>query len=201
MHIEEAKFCAIDIETTGLNPDKDEIISLSAIPIFQMRIQVSGTFYTLIKPKQFKIDAMKYHGISPDDLTDAPIFAAVADAILKVLDGILVGHSVAFDFSFLKNSFKKHRVKFKRECLDIAMIERWLRQQHSNPNMDVTFDAMMKHYGLKQFYRHDASADAFFAAQIFQMQMRQMTALGIDTAEKVIKAAKRCSDTDCDFAF
>lgn len=201
MHIEEAKFCAIDIETTGLNPDKDEIISVSAIPIFQMRIQVSNTFYTLIKPMKYKIDAMKYHGISQEDLTDAPVFAAVADAILNVLDGILVGHSVDFDFHFLKNSFKKCRAKFKRECLDIATIERWLRQKYDNPDMDVTFDAMMKHYGLKQYYRHNASADAFFAAQIFQMQMRQMTALGIDTADKVIKAAKLGRDTGCDFAY
>jgi len=60
---------------------------------------------------------------------------------------------------------------------------------------------MMAAYGLKQCYRHDAAADAFFAAQIFQIQMREMMALGIDSAKKVIKAAKSCRHAGCDFAF
>jgi DNA polymerase III subunit epsilon len=90
---------------------------------------------------------------------------------------------------------------FKRECIDIAMVERWLRQKQGTTDMDLTFDAMMKCYGLKQYYRHNASADAFFAAQIFQMQMREMLAFGVDTVDKVIKAAKSCRYADCDIAF
>jgi DNA polymerase III epsilon subunit-like protein len=40
MHIEAAKFCAIDIETTGLDPKKDEIIALACVPIVHLRILV-----------------------------------------------------------------------------------------------------------------------------------------------------------------
>lgn len=201
MHIEEAAFCAIDLETTGLNPEKDEIIAIAAIPIRQMRIQVGRTFHILIKPPTYRIDAMKYHGISPDDLRKAPTFADMADAILGALDGILIGHCVEFDMAFLKKSFKKRRVKFKKECLDIALIEQWLRERDSQPDMDISLDAMMKHYGLKASYRHDAAADAFFTAQIFQMQMRKMAALGIDTLDGVFEAVISCKDTGADFAF
>ena len=174
MHIEDTKFCAIDIETTGLNPKKDEMIAFACMPISRMRIRVRDTFYTLVKPKKYSFKAMKYHGISQDDLKDAPVFEKVADEILKVLDGVLVGHSVDFDISFLKINFKKLGVKFKRECLDIAMIERWLRQRRRTHDMDLSLDAMMKCYGFKQYYRHNATADAFFAAQIFQIQMREI---------------------------
>jgi DNA polymerase-3 subunit epsilon len=201
MHINDAVFCAVDIETTGLNPKKDEIIALACMPILHMRIRVRDTFYTLIRPKRYSYSAMKYHGISKDNLMDAPVFEAAADEIIKVLDGILVGHSVEFDFSFLKKNFKNSGMKFKRECLDIVMIERWLRRKLRNPDMDLGFDAMMKAYGLKQYFRHNAVADAFFAAQIFQLQMRQMPALGIDTVDKLIKAAMSCRNADCDFAF
>jgi len=201
MHLEAARFCAIDIETTGLDPKKDEMIALACMPICHLRIRVCDTFYTLIKPKQYSFSAMKYHGISRDNLRGAPVFEEVADEILNVLDGILIGHTVEFDLGFLKMNFKKSGVNFKRECLDIARVERWLRQKRGTPDMDVSFDAMMKAYGLKEYYRHNAAADAFFAAQIFQMQMRQMLALGVDTVEKVIKAAKRCGDAGCDFAF
>ncbi|MBI5592796.1 MAG: 3'-5' exonuclease [Deltaproteobacteria bacterium] len=202
MHIEDAKFCAIDIETTGLNPKKDEMIAFACMPIVNLRIRVRDTFYTLIKPKHYSFNAMRYHGISRDNLMDAPAFEDVADGILKVLDGVLVGHSVEFDFCFLKKNFKASGVKFKRLCLDIAMIERWLRQRRRSSDMDLSLDAMMKCYGLKQYYRHNASADAFFAAQIFQLQMREMAALGVDMVEKVIKAARSCTyAAGCDFAF
>ncbi len=195
------KFCAIDVETTGLNPDQDEMIAFACIPIRHMRIQVRNTFYTLIKPKRYCLAAMKYHGISQDDLVEAPVFEDVADKILKMLDGVLVGYSVDFDYRFLKKNFRTIRVKFKKEYLDIVMIERWLRQKRKIVDMDLSFDAMMNFYGLKQYYRHNALADAFFAAQIFQMQMQEMDVLGVDTTDKVIKAVKNCRDTSCDHGF
>lgn len=201
MHIDTARFCAIDIETTGLDPKKDEIIALASIPIFHSKIMVRDTFYTLIKPQRYNFKAMKYHGISKDNLMDAPAFKEAADGILKVLDGVLVGHSVEFDYSFLRANFKISGVNFKKKLIDVAMIERWLRQKRRTADTDVSFDAMMKSYGLKQYYRHNACADAFFAAQIFQLQMREIQRLGVDSVDRVIKAARSCRYEDSNFAF
>jgi len=201
MDLKAAKFYAIDIETTGLNYDKDEIISFASVPIINLKILVRDTFYTLIKPKSYNYKAMKYHGISKDNLMDAPVFEEVSDRILNVLDGILIGHTVEFDFTFLKTNFKTAGVKFKRDLIDIAMVERWLRRKRKTEETDLNLDGMIATYGLKQYYRHNAAADAFFAAQIFQIQIREMMSLGIDSAEKVIKAAKSCRHADRDFAF
>jgi DNA polymerase-3 subunit epsilon len=201
MDLKTAKFYAIDIETTGLSFDKDEIISFACIPIINLKILVRDTFYTLIKPKRYSYKAMRYHGISKDNLMDAPAFEEVSDRILMVLDGILVGHTVEFDFTFLKTNFKSLGVRFKKDLIDIAMVERWLRMKRKTAENDLSLDGMIASYGLKQYYRHNAAADAFFAAQIFQLQMREMMALGIDSAEKIIKAAKSCRHADRDFAF
>ena|SRR5271157_4728177 len=201
MDLKTAKFYAIDIETTGLNIDKDEIISFACVPIIDLKILVRDTYYTLIKPKSYDYQAMRYHGISKDNLRDAPVFEEVSDRILKVLDGILVGHTVEFDYTFLKTNFKALGVKFKRDLIDIAMVERWLRRERKTDEKDLNLDGMIATYGLKQYYRHNAAADAFFAAQIFQIQMREMMALGIDSSEKVIKAAKSCRQAGYDFAF
>jgi DNA polymerase-3 subunit epsilon len=196
-----AKFYAIDVETTGLDFDKDEIISFACVPIINLKILVRDTFYTLIKPKNYYYKAMRYHGISKDNLTDAPVFEEVSDRIRKTLDGILVGHSVGFDFTFLKTHFKSLGVRFKRDVIDIAMVERWLMRKRKTEENDLSLDGMIATYGLKQHYRHNAVADAFFAAQIFQIQMREMMALGIDSAEKVIKAAKSCRHAEPGIAF
>lgn len=196
-----SKFYAVDIETTGLDLGKDEIVSFACVPIVNLNILVRDTFYTLVKPKRYDFKAMRYHGISKDDLMDAPVFEDVSDRILKMLDGVLVGHTVAFDFTFLKTAFKSLGVRFKRDIIDIAMVERWLRLKRKIEESDVSLDGMIASYGLEQHYRHNAAADAFFAAQIFQMQMREMRTLGFDSVEKVIKAAKSCRYADSGIAF
>jgi DNA polymerase III subunit epsilon len=196
-----AKFYAIDIETTGLDVEKDEIISFACVPVINLKILVRDTFYTLVKPKSYNFKAMRYHGISKDNLMDAPVFEEVSDRILKTLDGILVGHTVEFDFTFLKAKFKSLGVQFKRDRIDIAMVERWLRMQCEAEKIDLSLDGMIATYGLTSHYRHNATADAFFAAQIFQMQLREMMARGIDSAEGVIKAAKSCRHAEPGIAF
>jgi DNA polymerase III subunit epsilon len=201
MHLDTARFCAIDIETTGLNSKKDEIIAFASVPIVSLKILVCDTFYTLIKPKRYRIEAMKYHGISSGDLKAAPVFKDVADRILHTLDGVLVGYSVEFDYTFLKRAFKGVGINLKRDWLDIAMLEKWLGQRQGDDNLDLSFEAMMARYGLKSCYRHHASADAFFGAQIFQMQLRKVRSYGVDETEMLVKLVRECRDPDPCFVF
>jgi DNA polymerase III subunit epsilon len=200
MDLKTAKFYAIDIETTGLSFDKDEIISFACVPVINLKILAGETFYTLIKPESYNYKAMKYHGISRENLVNAPTFKEVANRMLEVLDGILIGHTVEFDFTFLKNSFRSLGKRFKRDLIDIALVERWLRMRKHSEEDDFSLDGMIAAYGLKQYYRHNAAADAFFSAQIFQLQMREMTKFGIDSTRKVIRAAKSCRHADHLFA-
>ena len=201
MRLEDIKFCAIDIETTGLDAEKDEIIAFARVPIINLKILVHDSFHTIIRPRKYKIHAMKYHGISEDNLESAPAFEQVAERILRALDGILVGYSVAFDYAFLRRHFRSWGVNLKRDLLDIVMIEKWLERRQAAEDQDLSFEGMLKGYGLKQYYRHNASADAFFAAQIFQMQLRKLLNLGVDSAEKVIKLAASRRYGDGSLAF
>ncbi len=201
MDLKSAKFYAIDIETTGLDSTKDEIISFACVPMVNLKILVKDTYYTLIKPKSYNHKSMRYHGIGKADLEAAPEFADVAGRILDILDGPLVGHTVEFDFAFLKAKFRALGIRFKRDIIDIAMIERWLMLKRKTEERHLTLDDMIAAYGLKPHYRHNAAADAFFAAQIFQMQLREMSCLGVDSVRKVVKAAKSRPQINNGFAF
>jgi DNA polymerase III epsilon subunit-like protein len=138
---------------------------------------------------------MKFHGISRDDLAKAPSFRNAAPLILSTLDGIVVGHSVDFDQEFLKVHFKRIGTRLKKEWIDIAVIEEWLGHKCGKPGLDLSLASILSAYGLDESGRHDAMADAFCVAQIFQMQMRRLADSGVDslwTLKQVIKSC-RCA--------
>jgi DNA polymerase III subunit epsilon len=192
MSLNDLKFCAIDIETTGLDIKADEIIAFACVPLLDSRIIARDAFYTLIRPENYRLGAMKYHGISEKDLEHAPTFKDVALRILETMDGVLLGHSVEFDYEFLRRYFKKYGIDFKRDTLDIILIERWLGRKCGKMGEDLSFEAIMRRYRLKESHRHNALADAYFAAQVFQMELSKLSEMGIDSEHKLKKIVKSC---------
>jgi DNA polymerase III subunit epsilon len=191
MDLKNTKFCVVDLETTGLNIKTDEVIAFACIPVQELKLLVNNAYYTLIKPEKYNIESMKYHGISLDDLKNAPSFKEVAPKVFKALDGIIVGHSVEFDYRFLKKSFKEIGIKFKKNIIDIVLIEKWLAKKTNHIELDLTIEGLMNRYGLNDYYRHNAFADAFFTAQIFQIETLKLSRYGIDSAKKILKIVNK----------
>jgi len=197
MDLKDTKFCVIDLETTGLNVKRDEIIAFACVPVQELKLMVNYAYYTLVKPEKYKIESMKYHGISIDDLEKAPSFNEAANNILKTLDGIIVGHSIEFDYMFLKKSFKKIGIKFEKDIIDIILIEKWLAKKDKDMKLDVTIEGLMNRYGLKDYYRHNAFADAFFTAQIFQFETLKLSQYGINSAKKILEIVRGYNSSPC----
>ncbi|NLI83707.1 MAG: 3'-5' exonuclease [Deltaproteobacteria bacterium] len=191
MEIVDASYCAVDIETTGLDTARDEIIAVACVPIRSLRILVHRAFFTLVRAGTYRIASMKYHGISPGDLEAAPPFEDVAPEIFRLTEGILVGYAVAFDYAFLQREFRRVGMKLKRDLVDVAAIEDWLRQKNGDPPMDLSLESMLRTYEIRPRFRHHAMADAFFAAQIFQIQVPKLLRLGIHKTGKLRRIARR----------
>ena len=176
--LESTEFCVLDLETTGLNPKKDEILAIALIPMTGTRIHAGRHFYTLVKPEKFRYKSIEFHGICPGDVSTAPSFEEVGDKILDIVEGrILIGFATLFDMEFLKRSFKKKaKKKFSPErYADIAEIEAWLlRKKGMAISYRLDFDTIMKTYGVSELLRHDALSDAYITARIFQKQVSKL---------------------------
>ncbi len=88
-----------DTETTGLHPDTDEIVEVALV-------DNSGAplLESLIKPKNLRVwpEAQKIHGISPDNVADAPILDALLPKIIDCVRGKrLVIYNAGFDLGFM----------------------------------------------------------------------------------------------------
>ncbi|MDE3230479.1 MAG: 3'-5' exonuclease, partial [Chloroflexota bacterium] len=93
---------AIDLETTGLRPEQDVIIEIGAVKFAGVRIlDTFQSFVSISTPLPYRIQRLT--GITSANLRRAPQLSALI-APLRAFIGTapLVGHSVAFDASFLR---------------------------------------------------------------------------------------------------
>ena len=75
-------YCAIDVETTGLNLKEHEPISLGAAQIHKGRITVENNFYREIRPHRSpSIPSVQIHGLRGIDLESI----ASIESVLKFL--------------------------------------------------------------------------------------------------------------------
>jgi len=101
------RFCAIDFETTGLNPKTDEIIEIGAVEF--SNFQTGRTFHTFVQPnKRVSMHVTKITGINNDMLMAEPTIDEVKPLFMDFIKGAtLVEHSRGvFDLKFLKNKFE-----------------------------------------------------------------------------------------------
>lgn len=105
------RFMAIDIETTGLNPEIGEIIELGAVRYENG--EETGAFHTLVKPeKGYPERNRRLTGIDPGLLeTASEVSEALRELKSFVGDDILVSHNARFDTTFLKTHFEKNDIE------------------------------------------------------------------------------------------
>ena len=107
MHLNDKGILVLDTETTGTDPDRDQIIELSAqyglaegSPAESWRIKPTVPIHP---------EAQALHGISMDDLVDCKGFAEYAEPIRRSLEQatILVGYNLRFDLDMIEAELRR----------------------------------------------------------------------------------------------
>ena len=69
----EVTFSVIDLETTGLDPSTDEIISFATVTVAGGRVRLHDARYELVRPSRMPdAETIRIHGLREADLSDAP---------------------------------------------------------------------------------------------------------------------------------
>lgn len=154
----------VDIETNGLNHIKGRVIEVAAIRVEGGEIVRS--YQTLIDPAApLPRFITSLTGITDDDLAGQPLFAAVANEIHDILDGaVFVAHNVRFDYSFLKQEFKRIGKSFCPRQLCTVRLSRALYPEHKSHKLQH----LIERYSLQVSARHRAYDDAHALWQFLQ---------------------------------
>lgn len=148
-------YVCIDIETTGLNPKTDKITEIGAVKVIDGVI--TDKFVTFVNPgRNLGEHIVKLTGIHDEDLVNAPYINQVLPDLLEFIgDCILLGHSVLFDFSFIKKAAVDNKLSFERNGIDTLKIARAHLAQLEHRNLDY----LCNYYGIPH-KAHRALADA-----------------------------------------
>ncbi len=107
--IRETTFVVVDTETTGLNIKEAELVSVGAIKVINLSLDLSETYYRIVKPSNLTSSSVEVHGITKEDIEreGRPPEEVVEDFLTFSKGTILVGFNVEFDRKILEKYTKK----------------------------------------------------------------------------------------------
>lgn len=157
-------FVAIDIETTGLSPDCDEIIELGAVRYRSGK--VADRFSQLVKPETPVDDFItRLTGISNEMLADALSIERVLPEFLAFLGSdILVGNNVNFDINFLYDACERLGLPaLTNDFIDTMRIAKRMYKELES----YTLDNLLKHLDLARRTLHRGLGDCELTAACY----------------------------------
>ncbi|PKF50157.1 3'-5' exonuclease [Enterovibrio nigricans] len=162
---------ALDCETTSLDPDKAELVSIAAIKIRGNTLVTSEPLLLSLRaPTSLNAQSIKVHGIRHQDLVNG---IEEKDAMLRLIDYIgnrpIVGYYIHYDKTVLSR-YTKRLLGFKLPNAEIEvsnMYRKRLEQALPNAYYDLSMEAIGHHLDLPLSGRHDALQDAISAALIY----------------------------------
>jgi DNA polymerase-3 subunit epsilon len=164
----DAGFCVVDLETTGLDPRSDEIISFAAIPVDGGRVRPGGLVSGLVRPRRMpRPDTMRIHGLRPADLETAPTLQGALDRVLDALCGrTLVAHVARVEERFLERAFRGQGVRLRGSSVDTAQLAEAVLGPGDGQGL-LPLSAVAARLGLPIHRPHHADGDALTTAQVF----------------------------------
>jgi DNA polymerase-3 subunit epsilon len=189
----------LDTETTGISTaDDHRIIEIGCVELINRRL-TGETFHQYINPKRDIDDgAIEVHGITNEFLADKPVFADIAEAFLKFIDGAeLIIHNAPFDVGFIDHELNKLKGETRRVNTIATVLDTLKMARDKHPGQKNNLDALCKRYEVDNSNRelHGALLDAEILADVYLAMTGGQVSLTL-TAEETEAATTKTSDAD-----
>ncbi len=193
-------FVVFDTELTGLNRRRDEIISIGAVRITDLRIDLDATFHRHIRPRNVRHNRATFiHQITPEQLRNAsPMEEVLPEFIEFVGTSLIVGHFLDLDMHFLNRA--------TRQVLDgtpanpgidtMRLAQGYNRRKlgyfrdRSSETTSYRLNDLCREYNLPLFRAHDALEDAMQTAYLFLFLVKKFRKGGLVTLRDLYKAGR-----------
>ncbi|MFY0675196.1 MAG: 3'-5' exonuclease [Bacteroidia bacterium] len=177
-------FVVFDFETTGLNPEKDDILSFAFLKVTNYSIAYYNSFEGYLNVAK-EINSAEIHQLIQEDINEGLNEEVFVQNVLEFIgNSILVGHHVDFDIACLNQLILKHHgVKIQNKTLDTAKLaarlENPLMSSYGGQKAFKGLDALCNEYHISPEARHSASGDTLTTAMLLLKLLKKAKKRGI----------------------
>jgi len=175
----ESSLMAVDLEMTGLDPNKDQILSIGLIPIERGMLSLNKAEQKIIRIRGSVGQSATIHGIVDHQLqAGVSIDSAIEWFMGRTSGKLLVAHHSPLDLGFLQVAIKQvSGESVKLLSIDTLALERkrLLRKQDVLKEGTLRLGACRARYGLPVYAAHNALVDALACGELL---LAQVAALG-----------------------
>ncbi len=162
---------ALDLETTGLDPASDAIVSAGFVVINGASIRCDSAEHILVKINGSVEQSATIHQITDADLRTAVSEREMLDRLLEVLAGrVMLVHHAPMDLGFLNAACRRHyKQPLIVRTIDTLPMARHLRERgdHQARDGELRLHALRTAYGLPRYPAHNALSDALATAELY----------------------------------
>ncbi len=175
----ELEFLAIDFETSGLNAEKDQILSIGMVEFNLEQVDLSSAEEILIDNGEFvKASTAEINGLTPKALAQGVSLEQGIERLLEKAQGkVILAHSCRIEKCFLESFFEKsYQLNvFPFYFVDTIFIEkRFSYAGKTRTHTSYQLNDMRRYYKLPDYIEHSAASDALACAELFIVQTKKL---------------------------
>lgn len=171
----ETEFLVVDLETSSLDANQGEILSIGWVEIIDGKIKLASAEHCFLKSEKGVGSSAVIHHIRDCELETGMSLLDVAQRFLQAAKGkVLVFHHAPLDMAFLNKASKRlFSVPLLLPVVDTLEIEKniLLRHQDFLKKGELRLGACRSHYNLPVYPAHDALMDAMSTAELLLAQI------------------------------
>ena len=178
---------SLDFEATGLNFDRDRIISLGVVPIEGGRIDVGRSVYELVDPGDVALtgETVTIHGLRPIDVQGASSADAARETLRHALAGrFLITWYATVEASFLGKLFGTRPTPWMRRSIDVRRLVFGVLGAEAGR---LTLEQAAARFDVPVASPHHALDDALVTAQLFLVAAAKLGSIGVRTPRDLMQ--------------
>ncbi len=175
----ETGFLAVDLETTGLNPTRDQILSIGWVAMNGMDILLSTAEQRWVRTtREIPESSAVVHRITDDQAALGGSLGDGLQHLLRAMAGrVMLAHHATVELGFLERACM---AKYGSPCMipavdTLRLAQEMLHRRQQTVRSDgLRLGALRNQYNLPPYRGHDALNDALAAAELFAAQVSHL---------------------------
>lgn len=186
------RWVVLDLETSGLNTQRDQVLSIGAVVIEDGAIDFSQQFERTLYQRDHKLtSSVLIHGLGPSAIAAG---CDPAEALLELMafigDSPVLAFHAPFDQRMLTRALKDHLgYRLQHPFIDVAELAPLLNPQITL--REAGLDDWTACFGLEAIERHNASADAMVTAELALILFSQARRQHLDSPAQLDQHLQR----------